>query len=154
MKKMKKKKKEAQEEDKKRSKTKTIGRRSNIFFQHMPGRWIVFFAQSDWFLYLAISCTIHRRAKQDGVPFCFSQGRTFFKQTKSSCHTIPQNQQNLAIKYSKNIYFFYFLAINTLRMSSKCFVYRMMNGFKNLNNRYVKTIMRGICKKNYSSECR
>ena len=35
----------------------------------------VFFVQSDWLLYLRISYTIHLRAKQGGVPFCFYHER-------------------------------------------------------------------------------
>ena len=43
----------------------------DVDIQHIPRRWIVFFAQSDWFLYLGILCTIPLQAKQDGVQFCF-----------------------------------------------------------------------------------
>ena len=39
---------------------------------------MAFFVQSDWFFYLVISCTIHLRAKQDGVQLCLRYGRTFF----------------------------------------------------------------------------
>ena len=44
---------------------------------------IVSFAQSDWFPYLGISCTIHLRAKQDGIPFCFCYGRRTFLDQRS-----------------------------------------------------------------------
>ena len=41
----------------------------------------MFFAQSDWFLYLVISGIIHFRAKQDGSQFCLNyKKRTFFNQ--------------------------------------------------------------------------
>ena len=77
--------------------------------------WIVFLAQSDWFLYLKISCTIHIRAKQDGVRLCLRYGRTFFN--KRSRHA-RQHQKSIEIwQLSIQRYaFLLFLAINTLRM--------------------------------------
>ena len=76
----------------------------SIFRLSNTGGWTVFFAQSDWLLYLGISCS-----------------------TKNS-QTIPKKLQGWAIKYSK-IYFFYFLAMNALGMCFKMvFFLQMMSG--------------------------
>ena len=51
------------------------------------------FAQFDWFLFLGISCTIHLRAKQDGVQFCLRYGRSFFnKQSRRATQHQKSNE--------------------------------------------------------------
>ena len=46
-----------------------VWKMKDIYFHHILRRWIVFFAQSDWFLYFGISCTVHLQVKQDAVQF-------------------------------------------------------------------------------------
>ena len=85
----------------------------------------MYFAQSDWFLYLRTSCTMHFRAKQDGVPFCLNYvRRTFFLINEAA---VPGNSKK-ATKFDndkfRDMYFSYFLATNALRRCSKFFVYK------------------------------
>ena len=86
----------------------------------------MFFAQSDWFFYLRISCTVHLRAKQDGVPFCFSYiSRIFFSLNEVAVPDNSKNATKFGNKAFRDMYFFYFLAINALRMRFKMFGLKM-----------------------------
>ena len=90
----------------------------------------MFFAQSDWFSYLGRCCTINLRAKQDGVQFCLRYRRTFFSTQRSRCVRQHQKSNEILELSIKRYVFFYFLAINVIRMCFKMFCLQMMRGDK------------------------
>ena len=105
------------------------GLERDIANYHIPLRWIVFSAQSDWFVYLGISCTIHLRAKQDGVQFCFSYGRRkLFGINWAATPNSSKLVTKFGYKISRNMYFLYNLAINALRTCFKMFCLQTMSG--------------------------
>ena len=87
--------------------------------------WLFFFTQTDWFLYLRISCTIYLRAKQDGDRVCFCYERINFFSINETA--VPHNTK-IATKFGnksfKHKYFFHFLAIDVVKKCSIRFVYK------------------------------
>ena len=88
----------------------------------------MFSVQSDWLLCLEIFCTVHLRAKQDGVQFCLRYGRTFYFNKRSRRARQYQKPMKLGNQVSKVMYFFYSLAINVTQDVLKCFVYKWWVG--------------------------
>ena len=95
-----------------------------------PGTCVSWFHNLVGFSIFEYPETIHLQTKQDGVSFCLFYGRTFFLTNEA---TVP-HKTKIATKCGntlfENMYFFYFFAINALRMSSKYFVYKWWAGDK------------------------
>lgn len=66
-------------------------------------------AQSDWFLYLGISCTIHPRAKQNGVSSFVSvtEGIKFVLNKRSGRARVYQKATKSGNKLFRDMFFFY-----------------------------------------------
>ena len=101
---------------------------------------MVFFVQSDWLLYLGISCTIYLASY--GF-LLLSYGRRTFLINKVTVSHNTKNKIKFDNKVFKYMYFLYFLAINALRMCSKCFVYKWWVGDKPM-------LRKSVCENNYA----
>ena len=83
----------------------------------------MFFAQSDWFLYLGISCTIHLSEQNKMVSrFLSVTEEELFLVNEAAVRNNSKKATKFANKLFKDMYFFYMLAVNLFKMCSKCFV--------------------------------
>ena len=77
---------------------------------------VVFFEQSEWFLYLGIFCTILLRVKQDGVQLRLRYERTFFFNKRSRCPRHLQKSKEIWQLGFQRYVFLLFFSVNALEM--------------------------------------